>query len=136
MSTHNCTHCKSLVGRGANGGVAGEDVTFINISPHRHVKIQGIDNHEINSVHIATVGVLDHSQDGSIIIIMHQYIYHGDRNTINSSVQLEWYNNDTDYKPIKANGGKKWILTHEGYISPLYFPQGLPYLHISPYYSK
>ena len=37
VSTHNRTHCHSLVDWGANGGVFGEDFTVINISSHRHV---------------------------------------------------------------------------------------------------
>ena len=121
VSTHNCTHCQSLIDQGANGGVAGEDVTVINIPPHRHVKIQVIDNHDINSVIIATVSALDYSQAGPVIIIIHQYAYHGKGRTINSYVHIEWYKNDVNEKSRKVNGGYHWLLTHEGYIHNLDF---------------
>ena len=55
VSTQNITNCQSLADRGANGRVAGEDVTVINIYSHRHVNIRGIDNHEITSVNIDTI---------------------------------------------------------------------------------
>ena len=98
MSTHNCTHCQSLVGRGDNGIVDGEDVTVINTPPHRDVNIQGIDIHGINSVQMFTVGTLDHSQTGPVIIIFHQYEYHGKGETIHSSVHIEWYEKNTNEK--------------------------------------
>ena len=68
-------------------------VTVISIYPHQNVKIRGIDDHEITSVTIATVGALDNSQDGPAIIIMNQYAYHGKGKTIHSYVQLDWYKN-------------------------------------------
>ena len=73
---HNCTNFQSLVDRGANVEVAGEYVTVINTSPHRHVNVRDIDNHEITSLTIATDGDLDHSQAIPVIIIMDQYSYH------------------------------------------------------------
>ena len=60
MSNHNRPHCQSLVDRSDNVGVAGEDVNVINTQPNRQVKILGIDNNEINSVSIDTIGYLDH----------------------------------------------------------------------------
>ena len=87
LFTHNHTHCKSLFDRGYNGGFYGEYVTVISISSHRHVNIIGIDNNDITSVTIAAVGTLYHSQDVPVIIIMHQYEYHGNGKTIYSYVQ-------------------------------------------------
>ena len=71
---------------------------------------------------------LDHSQAGPVIIIMPQYEYHGKGKTVYSSVNLEWYNNGVNDKSRKVNGGDKRILPHEGYILPLHFSQGFPYL--------
>ena len=64
---------------------------------------------------------------------MHQYAYHVKGGTIYSSVHLEWYKNGVNYKYKKANDSEKRILIHEGYIFPLHFLQGLPYLPMHPY---
>ena len=45
----------SLVDRGSNGGVAGEDVRVIKKS-RRTVNIRGIDNHELVDIPICLVG--------------------------------------------------------------------------------
>ena len=63
-----------------------------------HVKIRGINNHEITSVPIYTIGALDNLQDVPFIIIMHQYVYHGKGNTFHPSVQLDLYKNDVNEK--------------------------------------
>ena len=39
LSNHNHTHFQSFFDRNSDGGVYVEDVTDINISPHRHVNI-------------------------------------------------------------------------------------------------
>ena len=72
MSNHNHPHCKSFFDWGDNGGVSGEDITVINTSPQMHVNIRGIENNEITSVPIDTIGALNHSQAGPVIIIIHQ----------------------------------------------------------------
>ena len=119
--THSHTYFQSLVGRGDNGGVTGEYVTVVNATPHRHVNIRGIGNHKITSVPIYTVGDLAHSQAGPVIIIMHQYAYHGKGDTVHYSVQLEWYKNEVNYISRKVNDGEKLILNHEGYVFPPQF---------------
>ena len=86
--THSRTHCRSLVERGANGGVTGKYVTVLNTYPYRQANILVIDNHDIISVHIYTIVALDKSQAGPVIIIMHQYAYYIKGNTIHSSVQI------------------------------------------------
>ena len=59
-STQKLTHCQSLVDQGDNGWVTGEDGTTINTCPHMNFNIRGIDNNEITSVTIYTIGNLDH----------------------------------------------------------------------------
>ena len=75
--THNRTNRQSLVDQGDNGGVDGENVTVINTSPHRHVNIWGIDNHDITSVTIATAGALVHSQAVPVIIVWYHIMEMG-----------------------------------------------------------
>ena len=69
--THNRTYFQSLVDQCDNGGVVGEDVSVGNTSPYRHVDIRGIDNYEINSVPIATVGSLAHSKAISVTSLLY-----------------------------------------------------------------
>ena len=44
----------SLLNRGANGGIAGNDVRIINCIPGRNVDVKGIDNHQIVDISIVT----------------------------------------------------------------------------------
>ena len=65
-------HSMSLIDRGANGGVAGDDVRII-FRTNRTVDIKGIDNHHVNNIGIGTVGGVVNTQHGPVIAIMHQY---------------------------------------------------------------
>ena len=56
VSTDDRTHFQSLFDRGDNGWVVEKDKNVIKTPPYRHVSIQGIDNHYITSVLIATAG--------------------------------------------------------------------------------
>ena len=71
---------------GGGGGGYCEDVDGINSSPHRHVKIQGIDNHKITSVLIAAFLSLSHSQCVPVITITNQYKWHVKGKITNYSV--------------------------------------------------
>src|SRR5687767_15950621 len=52
----------SIVDRGANGGIAGDDVQVI-AKTGRTVDIQGIDNHRINAIPIVTAGGVINTQN-------------------------------------------------------------------------
>ena len=85
----------SLIDRGANGGLAGEDVRLIETTP-RTADVSGINDHTIQGLPIATVaGVVD-THLGQVCLIMHQYAYHGKGKTIHSCVQLENFGNDVN----------------------------------------
>ena len=71
LSKHDRTHSQSLIDRGANGGVAGEDVRVINKASDRKICIRGIDNHEITDVPSVTAGGVTQSTKGEVIIILH-----------------------------------------------------------------
>src|SRR5919112_4970772 len=87
-SCHASGHKGSLVDRGANGGIAGDDVRII-AKTDRSVNIQGIDNHRINKIPIVTAGGVINAQKGPAIAIMHQYAYTGKGKFIHLSAQLE-----------------------------------------------
>ena len=132
VSSHKSQKAGSLVDRGANGGIAGEDVRIIEKSD-RTVDVRGIDNHQITNIPIVTAGGVIKTQHGPAIAIMHQYAYTGQGKTIHSSGQLEWYHNDVNDRSIKVSGGLQRILTNDGYVIPINIRDGLPYVALRPY---
>ena len=78
----------SLVDRGANGGVAGNDVRIIAKHPHRNVEVRGIENHEISSILLVTASCVTLITSGEVITIVHQCACHGKNKTIHSSPKL------------------------------------------------
>ena len=134
VSKHEATmaHSMSLIDRGANGGVAGDDVRII-FRTNRTVDIKGIDNHHVNNIGIGTVGGVVQTQHGPVIAIMHQYALLGKGASIHSPSQLEWYKNDVNDKSIRVPGGLQRIVTLDGYIIPLTIKDGLTRLDIRPH---
>ena len=133
VSKHQTKACMmSLVDRGANGGVAGDDVRVI-FKTTRNVDIRGIDNHQLTNIPIGTVGGVVTSQKGPVIVIMHQYALLGKGSSIHSPCQLEAYHNDVNDKSVHVKGGLQRIQTLDGYIIPLCIKAGLARMNIRPY---
>ena len=132
VSSTQATQSKgALIDRGANGGIAGDDIRII-AKTGRSVDIQGIDNHRINEIPIVTAGGVINTQKGPVIAIMHQYAYTGKGKSIHSCAQLEAHKQVVHDKSIKV-GGKQRIETLDGYVIPLNIRSGLPYMTICPY---
>jgi hypothetical protein len=125
----------SLIDRGANGGVAGDDVRII-FRTNRAVDIKGIDNHHVNNIGIGTVGGVVTTQHGPVIAILHQYALLGKGSSIHSPCQMEWFKNEVNDKSSLVPGGKQIIQTLEGYVIPLLIKDGLARLDIRPYSDK
>jgi hypothetical protein len=121
----------SLVDRGANGGVAGNDVRII-FKTDRTVDIRGIDNHQVTDIDIGTVGGVVQSQKGPIIAVMHQYALLNKGHSIHSPCQFESYKVTVDDKSVRA-GGTQRIQTPDGYTIPLTVKDGLARLAIRPF---
>ena len=132
MSNHNasCKRRGSLVDRGANGGILGNDAIVIR-EHRRSVDVTGIDNHEMTGLKIVDGAAKVTTQRGPAILILNQYAHHGLGRTIHSSGQIESYKNKVDDKSIKV-GGRQVIQTLEGYILPLDIINGLPHLAMDP----
>ena len=58
------------------------------------------------------------SNYGDILVVLHQYAYHGQGKTIHSSPQMEAFGITVDDKAIKA-GGTQPITAHHGLFCPL-----------------
>ena len=120
----------TLVDRGANGGIVGNDARVIH-THQRQVDVTGIDNHEINALKIVDASAKVITQHGPAIVILKQYAYHGRGRTIHSAGQIEHYKNVVNDKSMKV-GGKQCIRTLDGYLIPLDIINGLPYMQMHP----
>jgi hypothetical protein len=72
----------SLLDRGANGGMCGNDATVI----HEYlctVDITGVNNQELNSLKIVDCHAKIKTRLGPVIAIFKQYAYHGKLRSIN-----------------------------------------------------
>ena len=114
-----------LVDCGANGGLAGSDMSVI-YKTHRKINISGIDNHEVNGLDVVTAATLLNTSLGKVIGIFNEYAHLGKGSSIHSSGQLEWFKTHVDEKSIKV-GGTQLITTLEGYSVPLLIKDGLAY---------
>ena len=124
----------SLVDRGSNGGVAGNDVRVIS-KTDRKVDIQGIDNHCLNGIGVGNVGAYVDTQKGPIIAIFHEYALYGKGITIHSPGQFEYHKNVVCDKSVHV-GGLQLIKTSDGYLIPLTIKNGLARLQMRPYTDK
>ena len=131
VSNHRSSAQHSLVDRGSNGGVAGNDVRVISKS-HRKVDIRGIDNHQLNDIAIGTVGAYVETHKGPVIAVFQQYALFGKGTTIHSPGQFEYYKNDVNDKSVHV-GGLQRIKTLDGYTIPLNIKHGLARMHLRPY---
>jgi hypothetical protein len=121
----------SLVDRGANGGIAGNDVRVIS-KTNRVVDVRGIDNHQLVDIDIGTVGGVVTTQKGPVIAIMHQYALFGKDSSIHSPGQFEHFKHEVNDKSFHV-GGSQCIKTFDGYVIPLIIKDGLVCLKIRPY---
>jgi hypothetical protein len=132
VSAHKSSHTgRALIDQGANGGIAGNDVRII-YTTGRTVNVTGIDNHQLCSIKIGTVGAYANTQRRPSILIMHQYAIHQAHQTIHSCVQLEHFKNTVDGKSIKASGGQR-LTAPDSYVIPIDIIGGLPYIKMRSY---
>ncbi len=123
----------SLMDRGANGGVAGDDVRVISTNDDgRIVDVSGLDNHRVRDMKLVTVGGVVHTQRGPAILVMHQYAGLGRGRSIHAPGQWEHFGNLVHDKS-KSVGGEQLIKTLDGYYIPLDYENGLPRVKMKPF---
>ena len=73
VSNHAISRSKrgSLIDRGANGGIIGNDARIIH-KHQREVDVTGIDNHELNALKIVDASAKITTHLGDVIVIMKQ----------------------------------------------------------------
>ena len=124
----------ALVDRGANGAISGNDTRIIpDGQTGKFIDLIGIDNHTINQVELVSCGSYVESDQGPIILIMHQYARMPDAKTIHSCIQMEANMVTVNEKPPKISGFTPFIQTLEGYRLPLSIINGLVYMRMRPY---
>ena len=107
----------SLIDRGANGGIAGDNVRVLSVSDHR-VDVSGVGNHKLTDLKIVSAGGVMSTHKGDVVAILHQYALIPGSMTIHSSLQLEAFRQNVDDRSHKL-GGSQSITTVEGYVVPL-----------------
>ena len=120
-----------MIDRGANGGIAGDNVCII-ATTDCQVNVSGINNHQLTNLKIVTAGGVCPSNQGEVVVILHQYAYNPGHQTIHSSLQMEQFGNIVDDRSI-AFGGSQTLQTLDGFILLFSFQNGLPYLPIRPF---
>ena len=132
--TANTTQLRNgtLIDRGANGGIAGENICVMDTVPHRFIDVQGIDNHRVTNIPIVTCGGVINTQHGEVIAVMHQMAYTGKGKTILSSGQMETFQQNVCEKSRKVSGYQR-IMTKDGYVIPINIRSRLPYVTMHPY---
>ena len=116
-----------LIDRGANGGLAGDDMRVIHTTP-RKINIVGIDDHVLTGLNVVTAAALLDTQKGPIIGVFHEYAHVGKGRSIHAAGQMECFNCQVDDRS-KIVGGAQQIETSEGYVIPLSIEYGLVYMH-------
>jgi hypothetical protein len=120
----------ALIDRGANGCIAGRDMKVIETTM-RTIDLSGIDDHTVRNLAIVTAGAIVRTNLGEIIVILHQAAdMTSDSRTILSAGQLESFGCTIhDKSPVVATG-EPHIRTSDGYIIPIRFQKGLPFIKL------
>ena len=85
MSNHAIKRSRrgTLVDRGANGGIIGNDAKVI-FRRKKMVDVTGIDNHELSSLPMVDATAKTMTDRGPVILILQNYAYHGERGRFHS----------------------------------------------------
>ncbi len=122
-----------LVDRGANGGIAGRDTRVMHETTQT-IDLSGVDDHTVRNLRIVTAGAVVKTQHGDVILRMNQYAYMHDAKTIHSCVQMEHFKTKVNEKAPITGADPPFIETLEGFKIPIYIENGLPYIHMRPYW--
>ena len=121
----------SLVDRGANGGIIGNDARVMHVHKDRNVDVTGIDNHEMNALKWVDAVSRCKSDVGPVLLVMRHYAYHGVQRTMHSSGQMEAYGLRVNDRSMRIQGGWQVIKTVEGPLLLIDIIAGLPHLKMS-----
>ena len=116
-----------LIDRGANRGMAGGKVVFIE-TPDCVADVKRLEDHQVKDLKIRIcAGVIDTNQ-GEVVALMQQYALIIKGCTIHSSIQIESFGNNVKNKSLKLHSGKPQVKTVDWYLIPLSIKPELPYM--------
>jgi hypothetical protein len=122
----------SLVDRGANGGVLGEDMLILSIIKLSKVDISGVlDTTVLDLTLCQGASVLTTESGRKIVGIFHQYANLGKGRSIHSMAQLENFGMKIDGRS-KYLGGTQQRVTPEGHVIPFSVRDGLTKMDMRP----
>jgi hypothetical protein len=120
----------ALIDCGANGCIAGRDMKVIE-STMRTIDLSGIDNHTVRNLTIVTAGAVVRTNLREVIVILHQAAdMTSDSRTILSAGQLESFGCTIHDKSHVVATGEPHIRTSDGYVIPISFRKGLPFIKL------
>jgi hypothetical protein len=118
----------ALIDRGANGCIAGRDMKVIKTTI-RTIDLSDIDDHTVRNLAIVTAGGVIRTNHGDILVIVHQAAdMTSDSRTILSAGQLESFGCIINDKSPQVASGEPSIRTSDGYVIPISFRKGLPFI--------
>ena len=120
----------ALVDRGANGGLAGDDMIKMSVSETQKVDVIGINNTILKDLPMGTGAARITTTSVPIIGIFHQYAWLGEGRSIHSSLQIQAFDHEVCDTP-RSLGGKCMISTPQGHHIPLAIRNGLPYMNMT-----
>ena len=117
----------SIVDRGSNHGILGNDATVIYKHPGS-VTVELVEEGTTRRLRLVTGTAKVHSDQGPVMAIFHNYAHDPNRTTsIHSSIQVEHGGNIVNDRSVLA-GGKQEIRSPSGHRIPLTIRNGLPRL--------
>ena len=122
----------ALVDRGANGGIAGRDMSIVNKSD-RTIDLTGLEDHTVGQLRIVHAACVMEAHNGPTIVHLPQQAHMPNGKSIWSALQLEAYGCVVQDKAKGLNGGEQpYIQSPDGYKFPLRIRQGLAYADCRP----
>ena len=125
-------HRDGLVDRGANGGMAGDDMLILATDPVEKVDITGIDDVKMDDIPVVTACTKLHCErNGTVIGLFYQYAGkqdeygYGTGQTIHAPIQLGDFGLTVNDNVTERNNR---ILTPDGFEFKLYTRGGLPHM--------
>ena len=98
-SKHSLSQYGSFIERGANGRLSGSDVHVL-VRTGTTVSITGLGDHELPGLEIVTCAALINTNHGTMVMLMHEYVYYSRGNPIYSPGQIELFQNHCDDKSV------------------------------------
>ena len=122
---------KSLIDGGANGGIGGEDMTFIGFLPeHKKVNVGIAGNHQMTELRLAVFAAMMMSDKGPVIGIFHSYaLCRRHKQLIHSMIQFQDAGGTVD-DTLKHFKGTQTFTLASGHRVPMQFSTALTYIEM------